>query len=293
MADRGCVFVTGCSTGIGRATVDVLSEQGYAVVAGVRREGDAPESAAAVVLLDLGVADSIGSACDGVLTFAAKNGGLAGVVNNAGIMVAGPGELLALEDWRRQFEVNFFGQLAVAKALLPALDESHGCLVNVGSVGGRISLPFLGPYSASKFAMRGWSDALRLELKPHGVRVVLVEPGAIATPIWSKGHDAADDMEVGLGERERARYGAQVISVRNIARFAERNAVSPEEVGRVIARAIADPNPSGRYLVGRDAWMQSLVAILPTRIMDTLIELLMREAGEGGRLAAGLADLGG
>jgi NAD(P)-dependent dehydrogenase (short-subunit alcohol dehydrogenase family) len=286
ITDRGCVFVTGCSTGIGRATVDLLAKEGYSVVAGVRKESDAPESAASVAVLDLGVADSITPACEGVLAFAMDRGGLVGVVNNAGFIVNGPGELLSVDDWRRQFEVNFFGALTVAKALLPALGETRGCLVNVGSVGGRISLPFLGPYSASKFAMRAWSDALRLELRPHGVRVVLIEPGAIATPIWAKGQADADEMESTLGEGERTRYGAQIVSMRNLARFAERNAVAPEEVASVIAGAIGNPNPNGRYLVGRDAFVQSVVAVLPTALQDMLLGLLMKEAGEGGRLPA-------
>jgi NAD(P)-dependent dehydrogenase (short-subunit alcohol dehydrogenase family) len=287
MTDRGCVFVTGCSSGIGRATVELLAQEGYSVVAGVRKEADAPESAATAAVLDLGVAESIEPACEGVISFAGDNGGLVGVVNNAGFIVNGPGELLAVDDWRRQFEVNFFGALAVAKAMLPALGETKGCLVNVGSVGGRVSLPFLGPYSASKFAMRAWSDALRLELRPHGIRVVLIEPGAIATPIWAKGHADADEMESTLGERERTRYGAQIVAMRNLARFAERNAVAPEEVAGVIARAIGNPAPSGRYLVGRDALVQSVVALLPTVVQDMLLGMLMKEAGEGGRLAAG------
>lgn len=284
MTSKGTVFVTGSSSGIGRATVERLAGDGYFTVAGVRKDGDTPEVASANAVLDLSNQDTIGPACDKVLRLADDNGGLVGVVNNAGIIVSGPGELLEIEEWRRQFEVNLFGHLVVSRALLPALADTKGCLVNIGSIGGRISMPFLGPYSASKFAMRAWSDALRFELKPHGVRVVLVEPGAIATPIWSKGNTDADKLEAGLSGEQRARYGLQVTAARNLARFAERNAVSPDEVARVIANALVNPRPGGHYLVGRDAWIQALITLLPTRLADALTEQLMRLAGEGGPL---------
>jgi NAD(P)-dependent dehydrogenase (short-subunit alcohol dehydrogenase family) len=282
MANRGTVFVSGSSSGIGRATVELLAGEGYFTIAGVRAERDAPQASSAVAVLDMAKEEMVGPACEKVLALAADNGGLAGVVNNAGMIVGGPGEVLEVGDWRRQFEVNFFGHLAVTRELLPALRDSRGCLINIGSIGGRISMPFLGPYSASKFAMRAWSDALRLEMKPNGVRVVLVEPGAIATPMWAKGHSNADEIEERLGEEERGRYRQQIVAVRNLATFAERNAVSPEQVARVIANAISNPRPTGRYLVGRDAWVQALVSILPTRLLDAAVELLMSLAGEGG-----------
>src|SRR5205085_3395806 len=133
-----------------------------------------------------------------------------GVVNNAGINVNGPFETLPIEEWRRQFEVNLFGQLILTKELLPALLASRGRVVTVGSVGGRYSAPFLGPYSASKFAFRAWMAALRLELSPHGVKAILIEPGAVRTEIWGKGNRHADTVIAGMSAEQRARYDPQI-----------------------------------------------------------------------------------
>jgi NAD(P)-dependent dehydrogenase (short-subunit alcohol dehydrogenase family) len=274
MASSGTVLVTGASSGIGKATVERLSDEGYHVVAGVRREGDAPSAASAEVLIDLADGASIAPACKQVLGLADRNGGLVALVNNAGINVAGPSEVVSLDDWRRQFEVNLFGQLAVTAELLPALIESGGHLFNVGSIGGRVSAPFLGPYSASKFAVRAWTDALRIELAPHGVRVVLIEPGAIATPMWAKGNSAVDDLEETLTEEQRRRYSSQINRVRKLAKFAESHAVPADQVARTISRALAAPKPTGHQLVGRDAWMQAFVSVFPTRLLDRVLRLV-------------------
>jgi NAD(P)-dependent dehydrogenase (short-subunit alcohol dehydrogenase family) len=231
------------------------------------------------VILDLSDPASIEPATAQVLEHASRSGGLAAVVNNAGINVNGPFEALHVDAWRRQFEVNFFGHLAITLALLPTLLETHGRIITVGSVGGRMSVPFLGPYSASKFAVRAWMDALRLEVAPHGVRVVLIEPGAIATPIWSKGNAAADDMSSGLTEQQRRRYGSPIEKGRKTAGFAERHAISPDRVARVISHALSRPRPSGRYLVGRDAWVQAFVSTLPTRMFDRVTRLMLRQPG--------------
>lgn len=267
------VFVTGASTGIGRATVERLAKDGYDVVAGVRREGDAPAAARTHVLIDLADPDGIGIACKDVIS--ACDGELSAIVNNAGINVNGPFEVVPLEEWRRQFEVNLFGHLAVTRELLPTLLETRGRVVTVGSVGGRFSAPFLGPYSASKFAVRAWSDALRIELAPHGVDVVLIEPGAIATEIWGKGNAHADRTVDGMTEDQTARYGAQIASARKRAGFAERNAIPADRAAAVIAKALSAPHPKARYLVGIDARVQALVSVLPTRALETATRVLL------------------
>ena len=125
------------------------------------------------------------------------------LVNNAGIAVSGPVEVVPVEDWRRQMEINLLGQVAVTRALLPAVLRARGHIVNMSSIGGRVANPLFGPYSASKFALEAMSDALRREVAPHGVRVVVVEPGGIATPIWEKGHADADRMLEGADAGRR------------------------------------------------------------------------------------------
>jgi NAD(P)-dependent dehydrogenase (short-subunit alcohol dehydrogenase family) len=270
---KGNVFVTGASTGIGRATVARLASRGYDVIAGVRRDADVPAEAKAHVLIDLGDPDAITTGCKEVL--AHSGGDLAGVVNNAGINVNGPFEVVPLEEWRRQFEVNLFGHLAVTRELLPTLFETKGRIVTVGSIGGRFSAPFLAPYSASKFAIRAWSDALRIELAPHGVQVVLIEPGAVSTEIWGKGNQHADRVIDGMSEEQRQRYDAQITAARRRAGFAERNAVSADTAADVIAKAFERRRPRGRYMVGADARVQALVSILPTRMLDATTRLLL------------------
>src|SRR4051794_31941071 len=222
MSSSRTILVTGASTGIGRAAVDRLAADGFTVIAGVRREADVPASASSHLLVDLGEPESVAHAAKTVLE--RTDGNLAGLVNNAGINVNGPFEVLPLDEWRRQFEVNLFGHLAVTKELLPTLLETRGRMVTVGSIGGRFSAPFLAPYSASKFAIRAWSDALRIELAPHGVRVVLVEPGAVATEIWGKGNAHADLTVDGMTDEQKLRYAKQVTNARKRAAFAEAHA---------------------------------------------------------------------
>jgi NAD(P)-dependent dehydrogenase (short-subunit alcohol dehydrogenase family) len=272
---KGTVFVTGASTGIGRAAVRRLADEGYDVLAGVRRDGDAPPEAAGHVLVDLGEPDGISTACKQVLEH--SGGGLAGLVNNAGINVNGPFEVVSLEDWRRQFEVNLFGHLSVTKELLPALLASRGRIVTVGSIGGRFSAPFLAPYSASKFAVRAWSEALRSELAPHGVQVVLIEPGAVATALWDKSNEHADRTLDGMTEEQQQRYAAQVAGARRTADFAERNAVPSDVAARAIAKALTARRPKGRYLVGADARLQAGLSVLPTRTLEGATRLVLRQ----------------
>lgn len=271
---KGAIFVTGASTGIGRATVERLAADGYAVIAGVRRDADAPAAAVGHVLIDLAEPESVVRAAKDVLE--QTDGALFALVNNAGINVNGPFEVLPVDEWRRQFEVNLFGQLSLTRELLPALLAGRGRIVTVGSVGGRYSAPFLGPYSASKFAVRAWMDALRHELAPHGVTAVLIEPGAIDTPIWNKGNAHADALLDGLSEEQKQRYQPQVAGARKLAAMAERNAIPPAKVAEVIAKALAARRPAGRYLVGVDARAQAVLAAAPTRVGDWVTRRLVR-----------------
>src|SRR6058998_2772553 len=271
---KGTIFVTGASTGIGRATVERLAANSYAVIAGVRRDADAPPAAAGHVLIDLSEPESVVAAAKHLLE--QTDGSLDALVNNAGINVNGPFEALPIDEWRRQFEVNLFGQLTLTRELLPALLASRGRVITVGSVGGRYSAPFLGPYSASKFAVRAWMDALRHELEPHGVKAVLIEPGAIDTPIWKKGTSHADTVLAGMTDEQKQRYAGQVAGTLKLAAMAERNAIPPQKVAAVIAKALTARNPRGRYLVGVDARVQAVIAAAPTRANDWVTRRLVR-----------------
>ena len=279
---RGAVVVTGASSGIGRATAIELDRIGYRVFAGVRKDSDAEsisgDGSDRLQPLTIDVADEASvEAAARTVGGEIGDAGLAGLVNNAGIVVAGPLEALPLEDLRRQLEVNVVGQVAVTQVFLPALRKARGRIVLMSSVGGRLSVPFMAPYHVSKWGLEAIGDALRLELRPWGIEVVLVEPGAIATPFWQKGQDAADELEGRIDPEVRERYSTQIEAVRNAARESEAEGIPPERVAEVVAEALTADRPKTRYLVGKDAKLNARVRKLaPDRVFD---RLLSRELG--------------
>jgi NAD(P)-dependent dehydrogenase (short-subunit alcohol dehydrogenase family) len=268
-ADRArWVLVTGASTGIGAETVSALVAIGTRVWAGVRREEDAErlvrEYGHRVQVLRFDVTDDEAVAAAGERIVAA--GPLDGVVCNAGIALPGPLEFLPVTALREQLEVNLIGQLRVIQAVLPAVRSGSGRVVVVGSMGGRIAAPMLGAYHASKFALVGLTDSLRAELAPWRIPVILVEPGVVATPIWTRGTANGDRLGAQMPARAQELYGAQIARVRAHAERAVRRGLPPQEVAAVIVRALTVPRPRPRYLVGRDALLGSFVARLPFRV---------------------------
>jgi NAD(P)-dependent dehydrogenase (short-subunit alcohol dehydrogenase family) len=267
----GSVVVTGASTGIGEATARHLRELGFDVFAGVRKQEDAGRAQAAglqPLMLDVTDADSIESARREL-----EGERLAGLVNNAGIAVSGPLEFIPVDEFRRQLEVNVVGQVAVTQALLPLLRRSRGRVVNISSIGGRVALPLLGPYAASKFALEALSDSLRREMRPFGVEVVVVEPGGIKTPIWDKGNQRADDLMKAMPPEATELYGETVEKIRAESRkIAEDRGLPPRAVAEVVGKALTARRPKTRYLVGRDAKVRAAMAKrAPDRLMDALI----------------------
>jgi NAD(P)-dependent dehydrogenase (short-subunit alcohol dehydrogenase family) len=276
---RGTVLVTGASTGIGEASARHLSGLGFDVVAGVRSEEAAArvrEAGLEPVQLDVTDAASVAAAASFV---EARVGslGLDGLVNNAGVAVSGPVELTPVEEWRRQLEVNLIGQVAVTQALLPALLRRGGRVVMVSSIGGRVAAPLFGPYSASKFGLEAVSDALRREVAELGVRVVVVEPGAIATPIWDKGIAVGDEIVAHGDPTARTRYERLIAKIRAAAEANARDGLPPSAVAEVIGEAMTAEKPRIRYLVGREAKVRARLArVLPDRAFDALIARALR-----------------
>jgi len=285
------VLVTGASTGIGRATVAMLAGRGAFVWAAVRREQDAAAVEAAhpgrVRALRFDLTDERAIAAAGAQVRDA--GPLHGLVNNAGVALPAPLELMPLDDFRRQLEVNLVGQLAVTQAVLPALraaaeaaagGDGQGTpparIVMVGSIGGRIAGPMIGAYHAAKFGLVGLTASHRAELGPAGIGVVLVEPGAIATPIWSRGAAAGDALMSKLPAEAARRYGAQIKAAREMAARSARQGLPPEAAAETIAVALASRRPRPRYLVGRDAQVAALVTYLPDRLRERLLARVSR-----------------
>ena len=253
-------LVTGASTGIGEACALRLVRGGWRVFAGVRRQGDAP-AGTEEVLLDVTDDGQIRAVADRIEE-------LDGLVNNAGIALAVPLEFVPLDDLREQLEVNVVGQVALTQAFLPHLRRRRGRVVFMGSIAGRSSLPFLGPYGASKHALEAIADSLRLELQPFGIAVTIVEPGTIATPIWTKSAARADALRERLPPDVEQLYGARIDAFRRFAAKRGSRGASADAVAEVVEHALTAPRPPARALVGRDARIRAGVERLPDRLRD-------------------------
>jgi NAD(P)-dependent dehydrogenase (short-subunit alcohol dehydrogenase family) len=275
------VLITGASSGIGEATALRLAGAGWRVLAGVRAsaDGDRLRTAAGErlepVIIDVTEPATIAAAAS-----AFGDEPLDGLVNNAGTALAMPLEFLPLDQLRRQLEVNLVGHVAVTQALLPNLRSARGRIVNVGSIAGRSALPFLSAYAASKHALEAVTDVLRVELRPFGIAVTVIEPGTIATPIWRKGgerfQELAAEMPAALGEL----YGERMAAFGEAAAAAGQRAEPADDVAIVIERALTADRPKARYVVGRDARRRALVERLPAGLRDRVYErVLLRRAG--------------
>lgn len=279
MAEK-CVLITGASSGIGFASAAHLAAGGVLVLAGVRRPEDGERLSRQgtglirPVILDVTEEDSIQAAAEAARTMLPD--GLDGLVNNAGIAVGGPMELVPMERVRRQFDVNLFGLVRVTQTFLPWLRRARGRIVNIGSVSGLSTSPLFGPYCASKYALEAVTDALRMELNRWGISVSVIEPGPVATPIWDKGRRdavAAPEEESRLMEL----YADEFEAVKRMVQYAERVAVPPERVAEKVEHALLSSRPRTRYLVGpRGVGLQlKLERWLPDRWRDWVVRRLM------------------
>ena len=282
MAIAPAVLITGASSGIGETCALMLDARGYQVFAGVRRPGDADRLRArgsdrlCPVMLDVTDSTAIASAL-ATVAGAVEARGLAGLVNNAGIAMGGPLEYLTSDEMRAQFEVNVFGLHAVTREFLPLVRRARGRIVHIGSISGRITAPFTGPYAASKHAVEALGDALRLELAPEGLHVAIVEPGQVRTPIWDKSRAAFATVAERIPEEGRARYGPRLKVLEWMVERAPRVASAPEAVAEAVIHALESDAPRTRYVVGRDARIRlALSRLLPDRLMDALVLRVMR-----------------
>jgi NAD(P)-dependent dehydrogenase (short-subunit alcohol dehydrogenase family) len=280
-------LVTGSSTGIGKACAVDLARRGFSVLAGVRKAEDGEKlkliAGANLQAMQLDIADT-----KSIVDAAAKiseltgNAGLAGLVNNAGIGVPGPIEFLTRDDWRRQFEVNLFGHVELTSALLPALRRHVGAagagaarIVFIGSIAGRVSIPILGAYAASKHALAAMAGSLRMELRRQGIHVSLIEPGSIQSEIWKKGDDAA--AGIGPDAPPRQLYGPEIDAVLASSRQSAANAIPADRVARVVYECLTSSRPPLRKTVGRDAFFAAMLRrILPEGLFEKVLLMGMK-----------------
>jgi NAD(P)-dependent dehydrogenase (short-subunit alcohol dehydrogenase family) len=266
------VLVTGAGRGIGRSITEHLAERDWDVIAGVRTEADAAAVTAAnprritAVTLDVTNDAHIAELSD---SLPAR---LDGIVNNAGISVGGPMETVTTDDWRKQLEVNVIGQMAVTRAVLPRLRESRGRMVFISSVNGRLSMPMIGAYSASKFALEAAADALRMELRPWHIPVVIVEPAQTDTDMWRTADTMFDEAEAALTPEHRAMYARHMAGMKKMIPIARRMAVDPAKVSTVVEKSLTTRRPRARYVVGVGPKAQvALMTNLPAAVRDLVL----------------------
>ena len=285
------IVITGVSTGIGYGAAKEFVGHGYRVFGSVRKDEDAERLAAVLgsgfvpLHFDVTDSDAVRGAADEVRE-ALGGTGLAGLINNAGTAIGGPLVLQPLGEVRTHFEVNVVGLISVTQAFLPLLGmrrprvEEPGKILNVGSTGGKIALPFIGAYAGTKHAVEGISDSLRRELLPYGIDVILIEPGAVRTEIWDKGASQA-------GRYNETDYAEPLEKFRRYAEGQAKSGYSPEEFGRHVVKVFEKKRPRTRYaIVPRKIPNFTLPRLLPDRWLDRLIA---RNVGltDAGREAAG------
>jgi NAD(P)-dependent dehydrogenase (short-subunit alcohol dehydrogenase family) len=266
------VLVTGAGRGIGKSIVEHLAARGWDVIAGVRNERDAdtvtslsPQRVSSVIL-DVTDAGHIAALQESLPER------LDAIVNNAGVVVSGPIEALSPDQWRKQLEINVIGQLAVTQAALPRLRESRGRIVFISSVNGKLSMPLIGAYCASKFALEAAADALRMELRPWHIGVAIVEPGQTDTDLWRTADDMVEKTEAALTPEQRGLYTRQIAGMKKMIPLSQRLAVPAEKVSAVVEEALTARRPRARYVVGVGPKLQvALTTNLPTRMRDLLV----------------------
>ena len=272
-------IITGASTGIGAATARELARRGFHVLAGVRRDRDADAIRGPGIeplMIDITNPDHIRALATRVHGDP-QGRAVRALVNNAGVALNVPVEAFAIDEWRRLFEVNLFGHIAVIQTLLPALIRSKGRVVNISSVGGKTAMATYGPYAGTKFALEAVSDSLRREIAPFGVQVVVVEPGAVRTGLAGRAIATAHELASTMTPEQSQRYGGLVQAITAQAASFTESGLPAEAVAKVIAKAVTARKPRTRYTVGRDAALLTLLAcILPDRILDRVLAAALR-----------------
>lgn len=265
------VVITGASSGIGRASAIHIGKRGWRVFAGVRRQVDAdsllqeaPESLTPI-FLDVTDPDSVHAAAHRVAESVGP-AGLGGLVNNAGIAYGGPVETLELDEVRRLFEVNFFGLIAVTQALLPLLRLGRGRIVDMSSISGMVASPFLSPYATSKWALEALSDAMRVELHRWDIKVSVIRPGAIDTPIWNKGQETADRIMGRVPPELRDMYS---FMLERLMVGLRPHGLPAERVAQAVDHALTSNRPRTRYHVGSGVLAVDFFRRWPDRWRDS------------------------
>ena len=271
------VFVTGASSGVGRSTTLLLSDSGFKVLASVRNESDGLELQGQnpdnihPVMVELRDQRTIQDAAR-ITKAKTGSGGLYGLVNSAAMLHCGPLEYFPRDLWFEQYDVNLFGPMALTQELLPAIRKARGRIINIGAVGGGVSLPFYGAIASSKIAFQAVNDCLRRELHPFGIHVSIVEPSGIATPANTKMRESVTRFLHELEPAGKERYGEAMDEFSQWAYTRHQKSLKPEEVARAVLKALEARKPKPRYRLGLDSKASALLTkLLPDRWFDAAL----------------------
>jgi NAD(P)-dependent dehydrogenase (short-subunit alcohol dehydrogenase family) len=270
------VLITGASSGIGKSTALMLVDKGFTVFTGVRKEEDAEDLQSLnpeLIPVFIDVTDDLSiSEAYRIISEKTQKRGLFGLVNNAGISVAGPLEFLPIEKLKLQFDVNVIGQVKVIQTFLPLIRKASGRIVNISSTSGFTAFPFIGAYSASKFALEAISDSLRRELSSYKIYVSVIQPGIINTNIWERSINMLLETIEQMPEGAREFYGYLYETlIEKVQKKVEKNAIPPEYVAKAVLNAMVSKSPKTRYLVGKDAHFLNILKLFSDKFIDKLI----------------------
>lgn len=282
VSENRAVLITGASTGIGAAAALDLDRCGFRVFAGVRKTEDGERLRAQAserltpVLIDVTDLDSVRRTAEQIAA-AVGDAGLWGLVNNAGVAVAGPLELIPLDVIRQQFEVNVIGHIAVIQAMLPMIRHARGRIVNIGSLNGFFSPPFFAPYSATKYSMEAITQSLRMELKKWGIWVTIIDPANIATQIWDRSRKLGDACLAEASPESVALYANEIKTLQGVAESLASNCISMSRLLRFLRHSLRSRYPLRRYLVGVNAYALFIGSkFFPAWLLDWIVGKILK-----------------
>jgi NAD(P)-dependent dehydrogenase (short-subunit alcohol dehydrogenase family) len=281
---KGIVVITGASSGIGKSSALLLDKMGYHVFAGVRNNTAAQNLSKASshrlipIMLDVTNSQHIQQAYELVSGHINEDMEMVALVNNAGFVESGPLEFITSERLKYQFDVNVIGPFSVTQKFLPLLRKSQGRIINTCSSAGFFSAPFFGPYSMSKYALTAYNDSLRRELRPWGIRVILLAPGSTETPIWDKTYSEMDQLINSLSDSDKNKYHNAITNGRRFMDKTGRStAITPDQVAEKIARAVQDRFPKSIYFAGPDSYISfGIGRFIPSKVVDFVVSLILK-----------------
>jgi short-subunit dehydrogenase len=263
--EKQLFIITGCDSGIGESVCKLAVGLGYSVcISYLEHNPFEREKNVYAKKMDLRIEKEIDGFAAFVMDICRKEYQLTCLFNNAGVALGGPIENLPLHVYRENFQVNLFGLIALTQKLIPLLIRDKGMIVNNGSLAGKIALPFLAPYASSKFALEGYTDSLRREMRPYGIKTVLIEPAAVATPIWNKSKEQDDSFVDKKFKESLNEFQKKFVEPGN-------SGLNPDVAARQILKIIRKKKPKARYIIAKNRLLSRLQLLIPVRILDKLL----------------------